>query len=129
MSRRILITGSRTWTDWNTITEALGEHMSPDDGDVLVHGGAQGADQMAAIVWHSMCGPPFAMRDCIEAWPADWDTHGRRAGIIRNADMVVSNPDLCLAFIRNGSRGASHCLGLAVGADIPAVVYERRDLR
>lgn len=43
--------------------------------------------------------------------------NGRRAGIIRNLYMVNLGADLCLAFIQNGSRGAS-CADAAEHASI-----------
>jgi hypothetical protein len=36
---------------------------------------------------------------------AEWDRFGRRAGIIRNREMLDLNPDLVLAFSLNYSNG------------------------
>jgi hypothetical protein len=55
----------------------------------------------------------------VQAYPADWHTHGRAAGHLRNARMVAAGAELCLAFIRDHSRGASHCAALAEQAGIP----------
>lgn len=54
-----------------------------------------------------------------EVHPADWALDGRRAGLVRNAVMVATRPDLCLAFIHNHSPGATHCATLAERAGIP----------
>jgi hypothetical protein len=60
----------------------------------------------------------------VEPHPADWKRFGRkRAGIIRNAQMVQAGADQCLAFIRNYSHGATHCSQLAVKAHIPTIIY------
>ena len=97
---RILITGSRDWSDRGAIEAELGEY--PPNW-VLVHGGARGADSIAGDVWW---GP-------VEVHPADWNRHGRSAGFIRNAEMVALGADVCLAFIKNESRGATMCADLA----------------
>jgi hypothetical protein len=116
---RILITGSRDWTDADSIKTAISDtwvsHGRPPVVTV-VHGCARGADTIAggfarAIGWN------------VEEHPAAWDTRGRAAGPIRNSEMVNAGADVCLAFIRNGSRGASNCADLAERAGIPTVRF------
>jgi hypothetical protein len=135
--KRLLVTGSRHWTDRTVIVGAL---MTVRDawcihGVTLVHGDARGADRIAADIasgwtewaWH------------VEPHPADWyapcrDTckpnHRRAkaglggpkvcpaAGMYRNADMVALGADLCLAFILDQSPGATGCARLARKAGI-----------
>jgi SLOG family YspA-like protein len=109
MTSRILITGSRTWTDNTVIRDALAPYRSP--GAVLVHGGARGADRIAAAIWRR-----WGL--LVEAHPADWSIE-RAAGVIRNRRMVALGADVCLAFIREHSRGATHCADTAENAGIP----------
>jgi hypothetical protein len=117
MSIRILITGSRDWTDRHVIEEALWE-VSDDEFNVLVTGACpSGADRIAEDIWAGWDFP-------VERHPADWNRHGKRAGFIRNAEMVTAGADLCLAFIRNGSRGASMTADLAEKAGIPVHRFE-----
>lgn len=76
---------------------------------------------MANAYWHYIAGP-----DGIEKWPADWKTHGKKAGPIRNAEMVRSMApgDMCFAFIKNKSRGATGCVRLARAAGLQVVTFE-----
>ena len=113
---RILVTGSRTWKDEQAVYRALAEVVReiPAEREVtIVHGACpQGADQMAHE-WARGYGTT------IEAHPAKWVEHGKRAGFVRNAEMVNLGADVCLAFIRDGSRGATHTADLAEKAGIP----------
>lgn len=54
-----------------------------------------------------------------EVHHAKWSEFGRRAGPIRNQHMVDLGADLCLAFIKDGSRGASMTAAMAEKAMIP----------
>ena len=109
MTVRILITGSRIWDDDRAIAAVL-EFWRPTGG-VLVHGGARGADRIAAAVWSRWRLPT-------ERHLPDWHRFGRAAGMVRNGDMVAAGADVCLAFIRGHSRGATHCAALAEQAGI-----------
>lgn len=112
--RRVLVTGSRSWRDLATIEAEL-RRAWKDVGHgfpVLVSGACpHGADSMAEAVWEAQEMP-------VERHPADWDTHGKRAGFVRNSEMVNLGADICLAFIRNGSRGASMTADMAEKAGI-----------
>lgn len=113
---RILVTGSRTWSDILRMTdelrnEVLGARMC-GLRPVIVHGACpRGADMIAAR-WARGYGVDQ------EPHPADWGS-GRSAGFRRNAEMVKLGADVCVAFIRDGSHGATHCADLAEKAGIP----------
>lgn len=113
MARRILVTGSRDWTDIRKIRYELGLLWLEPEYMTLVHGACPtGADAIADI-WAHQHGVP------IEQHPADWKTYKGGAGYRRNAEMVELGADLCLAFILGGSKGATHTAGLAEKAGIP----------
>lgn len=113
--KRILITGSRSWEDAVVITEALDYYGG--DYAVVVSGNCPlGADAMAEDAADEL-----GMD--VELHPADWDTHGKRAGFLRNAEMVNLGADVCLAFIRDESKGATMTANLAQKAGIPTIIY------
>jgi hypothetical protein len=122
MTRRILVTGSRTWCDDAAIHTALRARGRP--GDTLVTGGCpRGADAIAERCWRGLAG-----QRPTETWPARWDTWGRSAGPRRNQAMVESltpDRDLVLAFIHRGSRGASQCARAAEQAGLTVIRDDR----
>jgi hypothetical protein len=115
---RVLVTGSRDWTDGAAIREALRPY-SGEPYRTLMHGGCQGADKLAAIEAKKL-----GWR--VVAYPADWRL-GPKAGPERNQRMVDVGADLCLAFPLPGSRGTYDCAARARRAGIP-VVFARHPL-
>lgn len=113
---RILVTGSRDWpwpeVVYQTLTSIVEENcptLREDDGTfvdydyskvVLIHGNCpNGADRFADD-WAAANFVP------VEKFEADWRHYGIAAGHIRNDKMIQSEPDICVAFIHNNSRGA-----------------------
>jgi hypothetical protein len=122
---RILVTGSRTWDDEMTIQYVLSEILFHNRSMVLVHGACpRGADRIADE-WAAARNQFPAKPVTVERHPADWERYGKSAGFRRNAEMVRLCADLCLAFIMDGSRGATHTADLAEKAGIPVRRYER----
>lgn len=126
IGRRILVTGSRDWSDDQSVRATLGEVARP--GDTLVSGACPtGADALAEEFWRTQ-GP-------IERHPADW-SKGRGAGPARNAHMVSLGADVCIAFVgectsprctipgAHDSHGATGCVALAERAGIPIIRVE-----
>lgn len=120
---RVLVTGSRSWDDPNRIRAALvvawsqdedwsQDDLAPSPRPTLVSGACPiGADAIAED-FARICHWP------IERHPAEWDKHGKRAGFVRNAEMVALGADVCLAFIKDGSKGATMTADLAEKAGI-----------
>ncbi|MGQ4340342.1 SLOG family protein [[Kitasatospora] papulosa] len=114
---RILVTGSRDWQDIGVVRRALTEVLAvrPHDQPIIVvHGDCPTGADIMAKVWtldyETVTEEPH---------PAAWHLHGRKAGPLRNQHMVTKGADVCLAFIRNSSRGATGCANLAKAAGIP----------
>lgn len=83
---KLLIAGSRTLSptadDIDRALEQLrAEHEITATIELVISGTARGVDQ-AGEAWAKARGIP------IERMPADWSTHGKRAGHIRNAAMA-----------------------------------------
>ena len=112
---RLLVCGSRNWTD-----RALVERVLRDHGPaVIVHRAAPGADRIAGEVARSLGWP-------VKEHPADWKRYGKRAGPLRNIEMLDTSPSLVIAFtlIAGGSTGTRHTLTGAHRRGIPVRVVE-----
>lgn len=124
---RVLVTGSR---DWEGIQKEFQIQMILDTllafctmiGTKLtiIHGACPSGADAAADRW-------ARRRDSegvsVQVYPADWETYGKAAGPRRNEVMVRgSRADLCLAFLRGGSTGTLHTVGLAREAGIPTYI-------
>jgi len=105
----ILVTGSRDWSDRDTIMNALKNtqlllEQKSFTKFKLVHGACpSGADALAdqiAKLWGWE----------IQPYPADW-SQGKKAGPLRNEQMVKdAKPHAALAFRCNNSRGTTSCI-------------------
>jgi hypothetical protein len=114
---RLLVCGSRDWTDGYPIRAVLGSYV----GETLIHGAARGADSIADAI-----GDLFQME--IEKFPADWKGHGRAAGPIRNKLMLTEGkPDVVWAF-KDGfdhsmaTGGTENMVRIAKEAGIPTYI-------
>lgn len=120
--RRIVVSGSRDWP-WDTVVwEALGQQLAKAPGGkfILVHGACpKGVDAYA-----SQWAQSHYYEVVEEKHPADWATYGKRAGFLRNEEMIRCGADLVLAFRLNGSAGTGSTIDLARRARIPSVVLD-----
>lgn len=125
MPPRLLITGSRTWVDRKVIHKALRDWWDTTGRDpeaILVSGKCpKGADRICEEIWAKN-------GLTLELHPAKWrKPNGEkdwRAGFRRNEAMVDTGPDHLIAFIMDGSTGATHCLNYAREKGIPVTVHE-----
>lgn len=109
---KVLVCGSRHFNDYEHTSRVL----STIDITELIHGGARGADT---------CGAMYAEANSIPVrrFPALWDLHGKRAGPIRNSQMLREGaPDLCVAFLAKDSRGTKNMIDIAQKAGVKTLV-------
>lgn len=109
---KVLVCGSRHFNDYELAKRILTE-LQPSK---IIHGGARGADSL---------GGRYAEENNIAGheFPALWELHGKRAGPIRNYQMLREGaPDLVLAFLAPNSRGTKHMIEISEKAGIPVTV-------
>lgn len=113
-----MITGSRKWTDKESVFEFLDE-MTKMWGkpDLFIHGGAAGAD---------ILGHEWATNRGIEVklFLPDWKKYGKRAGHLRNQEMV-DEATHAVAFMLEGSRGTADAVERIRNKKIPLKGLER----
>jgi hypothetical protein len=106
---KLAIIGSRGFNNVNLLNESLLNYLF--NVTLVVSGGARGADKM---------GEEWAKRYGIDTliFPADWETHGKAAGFIRNED-IIKNCDEAIAFWDQKSKGTLHSINLAKKLEKP----------
>lgn len=88
----VIVCGGRDYVDDVAVFYWLDQFHAARPFTRLIHGAARGADSIAGA-WARERGVPF------QAFRADWNKHGRRAGPIRNTQMLdVGKPELVIAF-------------------------------
>jgi YspA, cpYpsA-related SLOG family len=119
---RLLVCGSRTWTDAALLAEAVeqtvAEHGQDRAGVMLIEGDARGADRLAGALAR-------ARGWGLEVYPADWQRHGRAAGARRNARMLRrGRPERVIACTDDlaASRGTADMIRRAHAAGLPVLV-------
>lgn len=94
---RVLVCGGRDYTATSTVFRYLNKINRVRGIACIIQGEARGADALAKT-WANLMSVPC------HGYHADWDTHGKAAGHMRNAVMLQhGKPDLVLAF--PGGRG------------------------
>lgn len=130
---KMLVCGGRDFTDKLLLFSRLDEvclarnWIIADDPEApesnwlasvtLIHGGAKGADLLAdAWAVNNWCS--------IIQMKADWKTHGKAAGPLRNHLMLKEKPDLVIAF--PGGKGTAHMVKIAKqeGIEVMEIVDE-----
>ena len=117
MSTRLAIVGSRTFNDFAILNRVIDDIIDESGYNVtkIVSGGARGADEL---------GERYAEKYGIEKliFKADWKRFGKRAGFIRNVD-IIKNCDVCICFWNGDSHGTLHDIQLCFEHEKECYVY------
>jgi hypothetical protein len=118
---KVLVCGGRDYNDKEVVFGFL-DHINEKYYIICVaHGAARGADTLADD-WAK------AHNILVEAYPADWNKHGKSAGSIRNRQMLVDGkPDVVIAF--PGGKGTENMIRQAkhrgVQVIVPAISWDK----
>lgn len=111
---RVIIAGGRDIHDYQLVLDAIDECQFPIA--TVVSGGAKGVDAL---------GEKYAVEHNVKLniYEADWETHGRAAGPIRNRKMA-ENADALIAIWDGKSRGTKNMIETAEKKGL--LVYVKR---
>lgn len=111
---RTIIAGSRTVRDPACVVEAV--RASGIEPSVVLSGGARGADRLGAA-WALVRQIP------VEIYPADWEKHGKGAGVIRNQQMA-EKAEALIAVWDGNSRGTQDMIKRALNRGLVVYVHD-----
>jgi hypothetical protein len=116
----IAVIGSRDFDNYEYVKYRLGQlqHKFPNQTFKVVSGAARGADSL---------GEKWANENGLKTqiFPADWDKYGKRAGYIRNED-IIKNADIVVSFWDGQSKGTQHSMELALKQKKELLVYQTK---
>lgn len=106
---RVLVCGGRDYNDLATARAVLDSLRASRGIDLVIEGGALGADRVGRL-WAQTSGVHVATVSAL------WDAYGKRAGMLRNAAMLLLQPDLVVAF--RGGAGTANMIKQARAAGV-----------
>lgn len=111
---KVIIAGSRSFADLELMKSKCDRILNSksETHDIhIISGTANGADEY---------GEKYAEEKgySIMRFPANWEAHGKRAGMIRNAKMLKS-ADAVIVFWDGSSRGSQHMIAISEERGIP----------
>ncbi len=114
---KVLVTGSTTWQNGDTIRDALDACAAT----VVIHGDCTGADALAGAEARKL-GIEVHM---MEKKKQDYEKYGRNAWMALNERMLECGVQLVLAFHPDiqSSSGTKHMAELADAAGVPVNVF------
>jgi hypothetical protein len=110
---KVIIAGSRDFNDYYSLTKAI--MKSGLNIEEVVCGMARGVDLLGKQ-WADERGI------YVKEFPADWNTHGQRAGPIRNTEMA-KYADALIAIWDGESKGTANMISQARAKNLKVFVY------
>ena len=113
---KYIIAGGRDFGDNKQMNAAMGRILGRrEEKPTVISGCARGADDMGAGI---------ARANGMEVlkFPADWDKHGKSAGVIRNQQMA-QEADGLIAFWDGKSKGTKHMIEAATRCGLEVHIY------
>lgn len=119
MEFKLIVAGGRDFEDYETLSRvifALADVELADKEISIVSGMAKGADALGYM---------FAHRNHVKVYEyyADWNRHGKSAGMIRNKQMGNEANGL-LAFWDGDSKGTGHMITYMKSLNKPVYLVE-----
>ena len=102
---KVIIAGGRDFNDYDLLCRKADIILSRQQEVEVVSGTAKGADKLGERYAEERGYP-------IKRFPADWGTHGKAAGYMRNEDMAIYADGL-IAFWDEQSKGTKHMIDIA----------------
>ncbi len=130
MSYKLLVSGGRDFNDVDFVVDYLMRIHKSKNVTMLISGGARGVDTIAEL-WAKELG---IITDIHYITDSDWKKHGKKAGILRNKQMLdESKPDGVFCF--PGNNGTANMYEIC--HDVPwlevwrseAVYFRKEDKR
>ena len=123
---RIIVCGSRDWSDELTVVQTLFgltefARWTVDIVTIIEGGCPTGADAHAEQWCKDFADGEFVLH---EQYPANWDRYGKSAGPRRNREMLATGCDLVVAFSNDlsHSRGTRDMVDIAKKAGVKTIV-------
>ena len=117
---KLLVAGSRDYYDYDEFSDIMNFIHEKYNITEIVSGGARGADTLAEC-WAKQNNIP------IKIFKASWDTYGKSAGFIRNANMhdYLSQFEdrMCICFWDGQSHGTAQNFNLCKNNNTKLVCY------
>lgn len=115
---RFLVCGGRDYSDYEYLTNKLNKFVESilkikglETDFILIHGGCTGADIMSGF-WAET-----HKEIRVLVFNADWKTFGKKAGFVRNKQMIEEgDPEFVIAF--GGGKGTQNMIDMARNSQI-----------